>query len=240
MKTKSILLVVLLVFTVVSCFSVSHRQVRKVNLDASGIDELEIECGPGFLKVKGIDDLKDIEFKATIEVKGVDKEKVQSFIEDNVTISLKKDGNKAELVSKVASSALSSIFKNRQAWINLEVRVPKKMELDIDDGSGFITVSDISADVKIEDGSGAIVVKDIGGNVEIEDGSGAIQLDNVKGDVDVDDNSGLIKIVSVGGSVVVDDGSGGIHIDGVEKNVTIKNAGSGSVSIKNVKGKVRK
>jgi len=42
------------------------------------------------------------------------------------------------------------------------------------------------------------------------------------------------------GSVEIDDGSGDIIIDGVEKDVTIEEAGSGDVRIRNVKGKVRK
>lgn len=55
----------------------------------------------------------------------------------------------------------------------------------------------------------------------------------------VEDGSGEITIFHVQGSVEIDDGSGDINIDGVEKDVTIKEAGSGDVRIRNVKGKVR-
>jgi DUF4097 and DUF4098 domain-containing protein YvlB len=56
----------------------------------------------------------------------------------------------------------------------------------------------------------------------------------------VDDGSGEIELYDIAGSVEIDDGSGDIVIDGVQKDVTIVEAGSGGVEIRNVRGKVRK
>lgn len=256
MKVKTILFILLFVFAAVSGFS--FQEEKNVSLDVTGIDGLEIECGSGFLKIKGIDDLNTIDVKAYIVVKGIDEEDFKSFVKDNVTLTLKKKGNKAVLISKVDSSSISSFFKKKEARIDLEVRMPKVLKLFIDDGSGLIRVSDISEDVKIEDGSGSIKIdnikgtlkiddgsgsitaKNIGGHVKIEDGSGEIDVEIVKGDVDVDDSSGSIKIRNISGSVTVDDGSGSIYIDGVEQDVVIKDDGSGGLKIKNVKGKVKR
>ncbi len=255
MKLKVVLFGLLFVFACVSGFS--FQEEKTLNLDAAGINGLEIECGAGFLKVKGSDDLNAIAVDAKIVLKGIDEDDIKSFIKDNVTLTLEKKGDRAILVSKIDSS-VTSLFKKREARIDLNVKVPAKLKLSIDDGSGSMEVSGISGDVEIEDGSGSVVLdgiggnleiedgsgsidaQNVGGNVEIEDGSGEIKLERIKGNVDVDDNSGTIKIYGIGGSVVVDDGSGGIYIDGVEKDVFIKNAGSGSVKIDNVKGKVKK
>ena len=61
---------------------------------------------------------------------------------------------------------------------------------------------------------------------------------DVGGNVYIDDSSGSMEIEHIGGSVVVDDGSGSISIDDIERNVTIEEAGSGGLTIKNVKGHV--
>jgi DUF4097 and DUF4098 domain-containing protein YvlB len=246
----------LFVFTAVSGFSLQEE--RNLSLDATGIEGVEIECGAGILNVKGTDDLETIDVKAYIIVKGIDEDDFKSFIKDNVTLSLKKEGNRAVLISKVDFSSISSLFKKKEAKIDLEVRIPKELKLSIDDGSGSIRVSDISSNVKIEDGSGSmkidiikgnlkiddgsgsITAKNIDGHVKIEDNSGEIEVEMVKGDVDVEDSSGSIKIRNVSGSVTVDDGSGSIYIDGVEQDVAIKDDGSGSLKIKNVKGKVKR
>ncbi|MCK4763686.1 MAG: DUF4097 family beta strand repeat protein [Candidatus Aminicenantes bacterium] len=273
MKFRSI--VIILLFAAVSLLGITSERKKELTLSAAGIKTLEIECGSGYLKVKGKEGLKQIEVEATIVIKGLDKDEIDFFIKDKITLTLKKKGAKAELVSEVKS--LSSIFgKRKSVQVNLDVRMPRDMSLDIDDGSGSIAVEGIGADVEIEDGSGSIEVEDINGDLEIEDGSGEIDIEgvsgnvkiddgsgeidvkkvkgnvkvddssgeikvkNIGGDVDVEDSSGDIKIYEIGGSVVVDDGSGGIYIDGVAKDVYIKSAGSGSVSIKNVKGKVEK
>ncbi len=256
MKVKTILFILLFVFAAVSGFT--YQEEKNLSLDVTGIDGLEIKCGAGILKVKGTDDLEAIDVKAYIVVKGIDEENFKSFVKDNVTLTLKKEGNRAVLISKVDSSSISSLFKKQEARIDLEVRMPKELKLSIDDGSGSIRVSDISADVKIEDGSGSIKINNIKGNLKIDDGSGSITAKNidghvniedssgeidvetVKGHVDVDDSSGSIKIRNISGSVTVDDGSGSIYIDGVEQDVVIKDAGSGGIKIKNVKGKVKR
>ena len=38
--------------------------------------------------------------------------------------------------------------------VNLTVRVPKAMNLYVDDGSGWLTVDNIKGEVRIDDGSG--------------------------------------------------------------------------------------
>jgi len=255
MKIKIVLFVLLFVVAFVCGFPFDEE--KTLNLEATGITGLEIDCGAGALKVSGSDGSDTIEVKAKIVLKGIDDDDVDSFVKDNVTLTLEKKGDRAVLASSIDSS-FTSLLKRREAYIDLDVRVPAKLELSIDDGSGSIEVSGIAGDVEIEDGSGSLVVGDIGGdleiddgsgsvtvrnvggNLEIEDGSGEIRIEKIKGNVDVDDNSGTVKIYGIGGSVVVDDGSGGIYIDGVEKDVYIKNAGSGALKIDNVKGKVTK
>jgi hypothetical protein len=229
-----------------------------LNLQAEGIEMFEIDCGAGYLRVKGVEGLKQIEVEGTLVTKGIDEDDLEEFKNKYVRLKLEQDGKKARLISEIKSSSISSLFKRKEARINLDVRIPKNLDLEIDDGSGSIEVSGVNGNVEVDDGSGSIeivnikgwvniddgsgstIVENIGGKVKINDGSGTVKITDVGGDVDVDDSSGTVSIYNIQGSVVVDDGSGGIVIDGVDKDVYIKNSGSGGITIRNVKGKVRK
>ncbi|NIM13006.1 MAG: hypothetical protein GTO45_12840 [Candidatus Aminicenantes bacterium] len=258
MKLHTVLIAATLLIACAVVHGFPFQEDKQLNLAADGIKTVEIDCGSGYLKIKGVEGLEQIEVEATLVVKGIDEDDIERFKKRHVKLSLEKKGTSAVLISKIDYSAISTLFKPRSAHINLDVRIPKNLELVIDDGSGSIEVADIANNVKlddgsgsiemdhikgnvfIDDGSGSIELTTIGGNVEIDDGSGTITVEEASGDVDVKDGSGTIKISKIGGSVVVSDGSGGIYIDGVDKDVNIKRDGSGSVSIQNVKGKVRK
>ena len=60
----------------------------------------------------------------------------------------------------------------RTRVINLTVRVPKNMDVEVDDGSGEVKIAQINGNIQIDDGSGEINIRDIRGDVGIDDGSG--------------------------------------------------------------------
>ncbi|UCC38167.1 MAG: DUF4097 family beta strand repeat protein [Candidatus Aminicenantes bacterium] len=233
-----------------------YESVKKLNLPAQGIEELEIDCAAGFLKVYGIEGLAKIEVTAEIIVKGKRVRDEEEFIRENIKLSLEKRGARAVLISKFRESFPYISFRTKV--INLTVNVPKNINLQIDDSSGSMSVEDIIGQLDIDDSSGEIYVEDIKGNVDIndssgdieaiaisgylsiDDGSGGIDVKDVVGDVSIDDGSGSIYVNNVGGSLTVSDGSGSINVDGVDKDVIIRDDGSGGVKIRNVKGKIRK
>lgn len=258
MKIKSLLIILLMLLAVFTAQAATVDETKKLNLDASGIQKLVVDCGAGYLKIKGVKGLEQLEVRATIVVKGIDEDEMDDLIKDSVKLSLEKRGSKAVLVSKFESGIFKSLFGRKSGRIDLDVRVPEKINLDIDDGSGFIeifnidgnldmddgsgsmVIEDVTGYAKIDDGSGGIEMENIGGDINLDDGSGGIEINKAGGDVDVDDSSGSLTIYEVKGSVVVSDGSGSILIDGVDKDVNIKRAGSGSLTVRNVKGQVRR
>lgn len=219
-------------------FAFAYQEMKNLSLSAEGIEQLEIDCGAGFLKVQGIEDLKQIEVSAEIIVKGLSERREQKFIQKNITLTLKKRGGRAVLVSKIKSS--TSFFSLREKIINLTVNLPKNIDLNVDDGSGWMRIENITGRLHIDDGSGEMHIEKIEGNVEIDDGSGDIDVRDISGDISIDDGSGAIYVKSIGGNVTLSDSSGSINVDGVDKDVEIRDDGSGSVRIKNVKGKVIK
>lgn len=240
--------------------AVSAAQSREtLTLAASGCQSLQIDCGAGYLKVQGDDKLEQIEVNAVLDVRGIAESELPEFKKEYVTLKLEKIGAKAVLTARIESGfSLATFFGGRDARINLEIRMPRRLALAVEDGSGDIEIRDTDGGLDLEDGSGSIrlthikgtviiddgsgdmVLAGLGGRIEIDDGSGDIELKDAGGDVDVEDGSGEIVIANVSGSLTIDDGSGDIVIDGVGKDLTIEEAGSGDVEIRNAKGKVRK
>ncbi len=242
-------------FFLCASFTFAYEDVRNLSLSAQGIEKLEIDCGSGFLKVSGQEGLREIKVEAEIVLEGKSEKSAEEFLKKYLKLSLEKRGSRAVLTSGFES--YRSLFSFSNKLVNLTVSMPKNMDLDVDDGSGYIKINDIAGNVNVDDGSGSIEIVNAKGNVEVDDGSGEIllekitgdvsvgdgsgdvEVEGVSGDVSVNDGSGSIFIRNIGGNVTVRDGSGSITIDGVEKDVYIPSEGSGSVSVKNVKGKVK-
>lgn len=228
----------------VNAKSADYETTEKLSINSDGINKLVIDAAAGYLVVNG-----DSE-STTIEVIG----QVQAF-DDNYLLSLKKKGSSVILVADPNPDNYSNWF-GKGARINLTVKIPRTMNLSIEDGSGNIELYDIDGRLSIDDGSGGIegekitgpviindgsgdiTLQQIEGKVEIEDGSGSITLDTVGGKVDIDDGSGHLSLTQIKGHVVINDGSGGINLVNLENGVTVVEAGSGSLSMKNVRGEI--
>jgi DUF4097 and DUF4098 domain-containing protein YvlB len=232
MKHKAILFAAIFL---AGSFAFPAQETKTLSLAAEGITQFEIDCGAGFLKVQGVEELKAIEVKAEIHAGGVDEKGVKKFIEDHIKLTLENKGGRAVLVSEVKGELFSSFYDVR---IDLTVSCPKQMNLSVDDGSGGIEIRSLAGNLNIEDGSGGLQVEGIQGDVEINDGSGEIEVKDITGNVSIEDGSGSMTVLNVGGNLTIDDGSGSINVDSVGKDLILKETGSGSVNFRNVKGRV--
>ncbi|MDP2560836.1 hypothetical protein [Psychrobium sp. 1_MG-2023] len=204
--------------------NLKHTQESLVLNNAKALSGFNIHAGSGSLTVVGEEGLTAIHVDAAITTS-----------EDNeYKLTLANHNGSARLVAKTDNSQWSQSHNS----IDLTVRMPKGMMLDINDGSGKITVSDLNNNLKINDGSGHIDLTNINGAVNINDGSGGIKLDHSNGSVDINDGSGSIDLHEIGGAVTINDGSGQIEINHVTGNVGI-NDGSGSVLVNDISGNVR-
>lgn len=207
-----------------------YEERRDLELDATGIEELEIESRAGSITVDGTDGDRII-VNATIRVDERD-DAARQLIEDYLDLTLARDGGLAILDAGFDHPGVD-------VSIDLLVRIPAGMNVTIDDGSGSITVGGTRSFVRIEDGSGSIALTDIAG-ASIDDGSGSIEINGSSEDVEIIDGSGSITVRGVAGSVVVDDGSGSISIVDVERDVIIEESGSGGLKISDVRGSIER
>ena len=226
----------LLSLLAVSSPAFSFQVEKSLKLPTEGILKLSVEAGAGSLKIEGVEGLSSIEVAAEIIVRGVGDGKIDDFLSDHLRFSLEKSGEEAVLKGYFQNSGFR-LFSG-EGTVNLIVRVPKAMDLDVDDGSGWLTIDNLRGEVSVDDGSGDVTIENIDGDLCIDDGSGEIEARNVTGSVRIDDGSGSMTVVGVGGTVTVDDGSGGIYIDDVAGDVVFNSTGSGSVETGNIHGRI--
>ncbi len=254
---KIIRIISVLFFAVTSIAFAEFIDNKHFSLDANNIRELVINCGAGNLQIQGFDDLKTIEVEAEIVIEGMSRSKAESYIRKHMELSLEEKRGEARLESGFEDSGFSFSFfsDNRSPSIDLIVKVPKGLMLDIGDGSGDIFIEDINNAITLEDGSGEIEISkvigkltirdgsgeitmtEIDGNIKVDDGSGEIALLNIKGNIEIDDGSGDIELEQIIGSADCHDGSGDIDISGISGDIEIDD-GSGSMEITDVGGSV--
>ncbi|MDR9767776.1 hypothetical protein RJP56_17090 [Shewanella baltica] len=200
-----------------------HQQ-RELTLDSQDLQGLIAETGAGSLEIIGVEGLTQIKLVADIysNKDGNDDSKV--------ILTLEKKANKAKLKADFEQSGVN----NYSPYIDLKLQVPANLALDIDDGSGAILISKMTADINVKDGSGELIING-GNNVSIDDGSGDIEVSKISGNLTIDDGSGAIKVTDVRGNIAIDDGSGNIEVANVQSPVTITD-GSGDINVFNTKG----
>jgi len=197
-----------------------EHQHQSIQLDASGLNALVAETGAGSLEIEGVKGLTHITLEADIYTReGVEAE-----------LSLERQGTEAHLTADFDSN----VSFGNSPYIDLVLKVPSRMKMNIDDGSGSIDISGVDADIKLQDGSGSVVIQG-GKNLDIQDGSGDITLNQIGGDIQLEDGSGSIEIKDVDGDIVINDGSGSLSVRNVEGKVTIDD-GSGSIDVVNTQG----
>lgn len=228
--TRKILLATLPALVLSGCItvradSINYEATETLQLDASELSRLDIEATAGFLKVEGEKGRTQIEVTAVIVVD-----------QEYYKLSLEQKGDRAVLIAD-ANTANWSSWMGDSPRIDLTVKTPSNLQLDIDDGSGFLKVTDMQGKIWIHDGSGDIEGANLAGDLDLTDGSGSVELTNIGGTLEIDDGSGDLEIHSVAADTTIDDGSGEIMLNLVGGKVTIED-GSGDLTVTNAKGHV--
>jgi Toastrack DUF4097 len=111
--------------------------------------------------------------------------------------------------------------------------------VDVESGSGTISVADVTGNVTAQTGSGDINARGIGGNVQVHTGSGTITASDVAGTTTADASSGDVNARGVTGSVDVQTGSGTIKVVLAAPASIKAQAGSGDVTLTVPDGRYR-
>lgn len=214
-------------------------------LPVSGAVNLDLTTGSGEVNIK-TGSSNQIEIHGTVRSGndwwGGDAESAVRSVESNPPIT--QSGNSIRVGYNLPEDA------KRHVSISYEVTVPPDTSLQINTGSGEISVEGVRSQARMHTGSGGIRVRDLGPQSRLETGSGSIRADAVAapiyagtgsgsiqadltgtGDVDVHTGSGSIEVRGVNGGLRARTGSGHITVDGAVRGPWQLHAGSGGVRL---------
>jgi len=222
-----ILIVITLAFNVWAIGELSFD--KELSVERGETNNLSIDVGSGSLTVLG-DDVDEVNVIARVySAKYGGLNELHQAFSEKVDFSLENDGS----VIRLKACDKKGVFgkKDSKISIDVEVVVPRNMNLDIEDGSGSMHVTKLSGSLTIDDGSGFMYIADIGNNLTIDDGSGNLEIDGINGDIHIDDGSGKMIISNIQGDLYIDDGSGSVEVNQLAGNFKLIDAGSGSVFV---------
>lgn len=208
---------------------------RALDIEAAGLTTLHLDAAAGDLDIRAEPGLTHI------EVRG------RACNNDEISVAEmqlrgQRTGQEATVAVVIPEAGSSlSLFGYRNAYMDVRVRMPAGVKLDLRDSSGESRIAGLRAGLDFTDSSGDIVIDDVGGGIEISDSSGDIEARRIKGDITIrSDSSGDIDIAGVEGNVLVrEDSSGEIDIRDVVGNAEVERDSSGDIGFDTIGGGAR-
>jgi hypothetical protein len=132
---------------------------------------------------------------------GIDPEKMQ--------IGYDQRGDALNIFTQVSWN----IFQFGLRSIDFEITVPASCDIQVENGSGRISVQGTAGDIRLRTGSGGVEAYDLQGQIAIKTGSGGIRLGNLQGNMLVTTGSGGVKGDELQGQLSLTTGSGGVVLN---------------------------
>ena len=191
-------------------------------------DQIKIEAGAGWLKVKGERGRNNVQIEAKLCASDED------YL-DQMDVTSRFDSNTAHFETVIPDLSNFS-WGNNYARVNVTFTVPEGATLEVEDSSGEASLHSV-AKLSVKDSSGELIISDIAGDLKVVDSSGEINITDVGGSVAITDSSGAINADDVEGTVlVIADSSGAIDLENIGHDVIIRRDSSGAIEVDNVGG----
>jgi len=218
-----VLLLAVAPYALAECPHLAQRQAR---LDAAGARRVRITALAGSLRIEG---------QANGNAVQAEGQACAGAASELAGVQLRAERRGDELLVEVVLPTAAST--EGLPRLDLTVRVPTHLPLEVTDTSGDLSIADVAA-LALDDASGDVLIERVAHDVRLRDTSGDVRLREIKGAVTgLVDTSGGIEIGDVGGSVRIDeDTSGDIVVAGVGGSVVIGRDGSGAIEVRRVAG----
>ena len=113
----------------------------------------------------------------------------------------------------------------RSVESDLDISIPRKMQVQITSRRGDVSVNDRNGEVDINAQHGDISLEDITGNVNLNLAKGSAKLEQITGDVHIDGHLNEVSVTDVKGSVQLDGEFGeSVKLARISRNVAFKSS----------------
>src|SRR5262249_13181900 len=152
-------------------FDCQFKAERPLDIDPAGAHALLLKLESSDAHVRGVAGL------AKIEVRGRACASREDWLAD-LTVQQTREGDRIVVTTNQHRENMIGLFHSSYAYIDLEVRIPAKLPLQIQSNSGDADVADVAA-LDYTAHSGDLLVDHVAGAVSAEVGSGDIKAEDV-------------------------------------------------------------
>ena len=212
-------------------FECKFRAERPLDIDPAGLHALVLQLESSDARVRGVAG------SSKIEVLGKACASQEDWLAD-LTVNQRREGDHVVVSTNQHRENMIGPFHSSYAYIDLEVRIPEQLALQIQSNSGDADVADVTT-VDFSTHSGDLLVKHVAGAISGEVGSGDIKAEDV-GSLELRrSGSGDVRARKVRGDVRIGNvGSGDLTFEDVGKSVRVNSVGSGDVGVHGTGGDV--
>lgn len=201
----------ILTFFLAIC-TIVFAQDKTINKSFSGIKNIRLSTASGDINLK-----KSSSSEVKLQVKySYDDNDYKPVIEQNSTrLTIKEEFSKG----------------NHSGSASWTLEIPDNLSVNINTGSGDVTVDGVALDIKSNTGSGDLILTGVKGDLNFNTGSGDIEISQADGEIHLNTGSGNVRASQGSGNYQINAGSGDIRLDQLKGDFSI-NTGSGNVSAK--------
>lgn len=166
-------------FVSISIPALSAVNSEKFNFDSAGVKSIEVDNQKGWIKIMGTQ-----EAKINIEVEKINFDK-------KCRLLVKKSGDDIEI-----DVDRDVLINTQLCEANITISVPDFIDLDIENGSGDLTITNTKGEIDYKIGSGNVVIHSLdltelegkigSGNAEVKGLTGSADLISGAGNLDLD------------------------------------------------------
>jgi len=147
-------------------------------------------------------------------------------LEENYSISIKKNGNKVEAIAKRTGSSWS----NSGISISFVVTVPERIDCEMRTSGGSLKLSDIEGESQsLHTSGGSISLNNVHSDVDLQTSGGSIRIEDYAGNLDGATSGGSIRVTRAEGKIDVVTSGGSIKLDRLKGDVHAATSG-GNIS----------
>jgi DUF4097 and DUF4098 domain-containing protein YvlB len=149
-----------------------------------------------------------------------------------IEIDVKKDGGDVNIHTKYPRSRF---LRRVSCWVNYEIFVPPKTELNIKTTSADVEIEDIQQKVRINTVSGDIRVESINGVIDFSSVSGDFYLQDIQGNLILEGTSSDMELNHIQGDLRIDCVSGDIRLSQIDGDIEASTS-SGDIEVRQDQG----
>jgi DUF4097 and DUF4098 domain-containing protein YvlB len=203
-----------------------YDRTHTASIPTDGVKSVRIDGWAGDLTVRGQ------EGATALSAKGVACASRQSVV-DQIGLKTERSGDTVVVTVLHPDSVVGS------AYLNLSIDLPTSLTAKVKKSSGATTIENLAA-LEIEKGSGDLTVRTIKGDLQVETRSGAVRLQDVTGATTYEGSSGDLTMQDLKGKVtIVDKSSGQVTATRLGNDLVLEHAGSGDMVLREIAGSIR-